>query len=151
MCLNKYRIRTSDKVWNAPTKEEEKIIALEAKIEQMTKAKEKPAQGKTNSNTKRRGKRDKEKGGNNSRKAYVKPAWMLIAPKSGESGKKRPLMARNTGGAPSTRRGAVIQQMSAKARTLSIRMLRPMREQMPTPVIATQTTLGYNSLRLWPT
>jgi hypothetical protein len=88
LALNKYRIRTSDNVWNAPTKEEEKIIALEAKIEQMTKAKEKSAQGKTNSNTKRRGKRDKEKGGNNSRKAYVKPAWMLIAPKSGESGKK---------------------------------------------------------------
>jgi hypothetical protein len=83
LALNKYRIRTSDKVWNAPTREEEKIIALEAKIERMTKAKDKPAQGET----KRRGKREKDNDRSNSRKAYVKPAWMLIAPKSGESGK----------------------------------------------------------------
>ena len=88
LALNKYRIRTSDKIWNAPTKEEEKIIALEAKIQRLQKAKTKSVQGKSNSNTRRQGKQEKEKDPNKRRKEYIKPAWMFVAPKSGESRKK---------------------------------------------------------------
>jgi hypothetical protein len=83
--LNKFKIRQAKHIWNAPMEEEEKIIALEAKIEKMQKAnKGKTASSKTGEN-KHRNKRDKDE---KSKGKYTKPEWKLIPPKPGESTKK---------------------------------------------------------------
>ena len=74
---NKFKIRKVRNQWNAPTPEEEKIIALEAYIKKMGKPKpNQKTQGKFIKN------KAEEKGG---RTPYTIPPWTLIAPNEGES------------------------------------------------------------------
>lgn len=83
---NKYKILTVRKEWNAPTEEESKIIALEAKVQKLSSNKKsnKPSEtGKNKNSAKSNSNANKAKG-----KANVKPDWMLIPPKEGESNSK---------------------------------------------------------------
>ena len=80
---NKFKIRKVRNQWNAPTPEEEKIIALEAYIKKINKTnvKKPPPKGTP--------KLDKRKGTQKeTRKSYEPPAWTLIAPKEGEPKEK---------------------------------------------------------------
>ncbi len=65
---NRYKIRKLRGIWNAPSPEDEKIIALEAKLKQL----ETQADNKTNTSK-----------GNQKRKSTVED-WMLVKPKPGE-------------------------------------------------------------------
>jgi hypothetical protein len=70
IAVNKYRTRLQANTWKAPTEAEEKIIALEAKLQMMIKQQKKF-----------------KKSANNKKNKYTpkdKPAWMKVPPKSGE-------------------------------------------------------------------
>lgn len=75
---NKYKTLVQLSKWNAPSPEEEKILALEAKLEQMSKKKANTSQ-KNNARNQVKGK-DQRK--------FQKPAWMSVAPKDGEPKQK---------------------------------------------------------------
>ena len=69
LASNKYRTLVEDKAWNAPTDEDNKIMALEARIERMSTAR-KP-KGKSQEKDIRASK-------------ATKPGWMYVAPQSGK-------------------------------------------------------------------
>ena len=81
---NKFKIRKVRHQWNAPTQEEEKIIALEAYIKKIDKggfAKKTPKNAPRNTEKKKQPKQDKKRN-------YEPEAWMLVAPKGQEPKKK---------------------------------------------------------------
>jgi hypothetical protein len=84
LALNKYKMRVEKGLWNAPTEDQQKIIALEAQLEKIIKARGKQQAGSGKSSNPNKGKGNTGKDG----QPYVKPAWMKIAPKQGESTKK---------------------------------------------------------------
>jgi hypothetical protein len=73
IAVNKYRTRLQAKTWRAPTEAEEKIIALEVKLQSLIKQQKKYKKSVDN-------KKNKDK--SNSKD---KPAWMKIPPKTGEA------------------------------------------------------------------
>ena len=82
LAQNKYKTRIETGEWNSPTEEEEKIIALEARVQKLSVGKSKT--DKTKSTLKKSGKKDattKRYG----RKPRLKPDWMLKEPSKGES------------------------------------------------------------------
>jgi hypothetical protein len=83
LALNKYKMRVEKGLWNAPTEDQEKIIALEAQLEKLFKACGKQQTGTGKTGTKGKAKVKQGKG-----KPYVKPAWMYVAPKPGDPTKK---------------------------------------------------------------
>jgi len=91
---NKYKIMKTKEVWNAPSAEQKKLVALEAKISELKK-RYKNKRAKLDQNKKRESnKRDdnKVKGGEtkNPKKAKVqKPAWMFQRPKEADLRKPR--------------------------------------------------------------
>jgi hypothetical protein len=63
LALNKYKMRVEQNTWNAPMEEQEKSIALEARIDKMLKAREKQATGKSKAgSTNPKGKSNQGKG-----------------------------------------------------------------------------------------
>jgi hypothetical protein len=81
--LNKYRSLVEQDMWNAPSDEETKIIALEAKIKKMFKspsAAKKDGKGDVNKALKDGKKKKKER--------FEKPTWLKDKPKAGEPTKK---------------------------------------------------------------
>jgi hypothetical protein len=88
---NKYKAMIDDKTWAAPTKEEEKIIALEAKITKLT-SKKNPQKDKKKG---QRGHKNKSKGKNtkngnqDGQNGYTKPAWQTKPPTDNEKGKSK--------------------------------------------------------------
>ena len=83
LALNKYQARLEKKEWNAPSPEQQKILALEVELKKMRAAKPKqPGQNE-------KGKK-KKKGGNNKKKKadqFEKPAWMRKPPTAAEKAK----------------------------------------------------------------
>jgi len=62
IALNKYKMMIEQKTWNAPTEEQEKIIALEARIDKLLKACDKQqAKMSKSGNPKCKGKQNKGK------------------------------------------------------------------------------------------
>jgi hypothetical protein len=98
LAQNKYEGRVLAKTWNAPTDEQEQIIALEARIERLQEqkknlAKRKP-QGtrnsqKNSSQNKRKSVGNKKKGGRDDEymSATGKWAWLKVPPKQDETKK----------------------------------------------------------------
>jgi hypothetical protein len=104
LAQNKFEGRVLAKTWNAPTDEQEQIIALEARIESLQsknktsskrggntgkntpKGKQQPkgARGRTNSNNNKKGKGQND---NDYMNALGKWAWLKVAPKQGETKK----------------------------------------------------------------
>jgi hypothetical protein len=84
LALNKYKMRLEKGLWNAPTGDQEKIIALEAQLEKLIKARGKQQPGVGKSGTKGKAKAKQQNKG----KPYIKPAWTLLAPQPGEPTKK---------------------------------------------------------------
>lgn len=81
LALNKAKIQIEMGEWMATTEEEEKIIALEAQVQNLKKSVSEVKKKKTAQNDgKEKPKKD--------RKKNEKPAWMLVPPKSNESNKK---------------------------------------------------------------
>jgi hypothetical protein len=74
LAVNKYRTRIQANTWKTPTEAEEKIIALEAKLQQMMKQQ----------------KKYKKLAGNKKKKSTSKdkPSWMKVPPKPGEPSTK---------------------------------------------------------------
>ena len=66
---NKYRTLVEDKVWNAPTEEDNKILALQARIDRMTTAT--PPRGQGQQKTLKTGQQPR-------------PEWMTTAPAPGK-------------------------------------------------------------------
>ena len=87
LALNKYKTMFEAGTWNAPSDEEIKIIALEARLEKMVKAR-KSKGGGTNEGTNANESKSKDKEGNKSYKKKEKPAWKSQKPKEGEAKKK---------------------------------------------------------------
>ena len=73
-CLNKYKVRKEKGLWNEPSEEQNKIIALQTQVNQL---KRKNKSGSNNSNT-----NNNTGGGGNSptRKKKKKPDWCFKAP-----------------------------------------------------------------------
>ena len=83
---NKYKIRKVRHQWNAPTPEEEKIIALESYIKKMDKGNPRnkvPALKKATPKDDKKKKSPKEP-----KKTYEPEPWMLLPPKEGEAKEK---------------------------------------------------------------
>lgn len=74
---NRFKIRKLRGIWNAPSPEDEKIIALEAKLKRMENKKP----GKANPNSKETNSNSK----GNQKKKFKVEDWMLVRPKPGES------------------------------------------------------------------
>jgi hypothetical protein len=87
LALNKYKMRVEKNLWNAPTEEQAKIIALEAQLEKFIKARGKQQSGSGKPGISNKGKGKQGNKGQDGQ-PYVKPAWMKVAPKQGESTKK---------------------------------------------------------------
>lgn len=85
LAANRYKTMKQDQEWNAPSIEQEQIIALQAQVNKLKSSKankgdhskETESEKPTSTGTKDRKRRSK------------KPKWMLIPPKQGESGKKK--------------------------------------------------------------
>jgi hypothetical protein len=86
IALNKYKMKLEQNTWNAPTEEQEKIIALEARIDKLIKARDKQHEKSKFDNPKRKSKQNKGK--RKGKQAYAKPAWMFVAPNPGDQSKK---------------------------------------------------------------
>lgn len=78
LAQNKYKVLVDEKKWTAPSKEEEKIIALEAKISKLTLKPGKPTPGGGSPPGKRSDKPGVSQGGGG--KSREKPAWMTKPP-----------------------------------------------------------------------
>ena len=81
---NKFKTKKQDNEWNAPSEEQEQIIALRAQVETLQKYKIKT---KIEQTTKPE-KSEKNKAGFNQKKPFRKPKWMLMSPKEGGSHEK---------------------------------------------------------------
>ena len=82
LAANKYKVLVDEGMWNAPTPEQEKIIALEASIKKLSKAQSVKSAPKKEIPT-------EPKDPNQKKGRSPKPAWMLIPPKAGEPTKKK--------------------------------------------------------------
>jgi hypothetical protein len=96
LAQNKYKTMVDEKTWAVPSKEEEKIIALEAKITRLSNKKKGTdnKQGQSNNaSDKKQGKKNKKKKKDKdqaqSSGTYTKPAWQTKAPTSAERGKSK--------------------------------------------------------------
>jgi len=91
LAQNKYKTMVDEKTWAAPSKEEEKIIALEAKITKLTKSKK--GKDGTNSNKGKKGKnKNKDKANNSGKQSNSgpnRPAWKLKAPPNNQKDKPK--------------------------------------------------------------
>jgi hypothetical protein len=96
LAQNKYKTMVDEKTWAVPSKEEEKIIALEAQITKLTSKKKgndnKQGQNKGTS-SKNQGKKNKKnknkKNNTQNSNTYAKPAWQTKAPTNAERGKSK--------------------------------------------------------------
>ncbi len=82
LALNRYKVLKEKGRWNAPTDEQKKILALEAKLDKMSKSK---ASG--NKPPEKKEKPTNEGSKTNNKKAQPnreKPQWMSVPPKEGE-------------------------------------------------------------------
>jgi hypothetical protein len=75
LAQNKFKTKKQDNEWNAPSEEQEQIIALRAQVEKLQKYKSK-SKDETPKVTNAK---------NNKKKSYRKAKWMLLAPKEGGS------------------------------------------------------------------
>lgn len=82
LALNKYKTLCEGGRWNAPSEEEEKIIALEAEVKKLINKRDNTSKKTANNNS--NAKSTSKKG-----KTNTKPDWMLIPPKPNESKTKR--------------------------------------------------------------
>ena len=71
---NKYRTLVEDHLWNAPSDEDQKILALQARIDRMSTQEYKPKRGTDTNKNKDRDPSVKK----------TKPQWMLEAPEAGK-------------------------------------------------------------------
>jgi len=90
---NKFKTLTEKGEWQAPSAEEEKIVALRTELEALKRRKDgNQGQRNQNGNNARRGKRDREKGNrkdNNARRRNRQaPEWVNQLPKPGEPTQK---------------------------------------------------------------
>jgi len=79
---NKYKTMVQTGTWNAPSPEEEKILALESQIEKLKKQKEKPTQDK-------KGGKEVKKGKKKGKTCPKKPAWMKKPPLEAQKNKPK--------------------------------------------------------------
>jgi hypothetical protein len=85
---NKYKVMVESKSWAAPSKEEEKIVALEAEIKKLSNSKQ-STKKKTDKKGKGKGKGKGENKDDKSNKGkYNPPAWKLKPPKPNEKNNK---------------------------------------------------------------
>lgn len=91
LAQNKYKVLVDEKKWSAPSKEEEKIIALEAKIAQLSKRPESSHALRGSGGDKRRqtSRSNSKNSYSGNRKPLDRPAWMLKPPSNNEKGKKK--------------------------------------------------------------
>lgn len=87
---NKFRLLKEKGVWDAPSESEEKILALEAKIAELTRSAHRSATAKRKkkipeSDNERSGKKSSKK----VRKSGEKPQWMFVKPKDEDLHKPR--------------------------------------------------------------
>jgi hypothetical protein len=90
LAANRYKTMKQDQEWNAPSQEQEQIIALQAEVKRLKVSKANKSEHNKESETEtktftRTSKGNKGKKGNRKRK----PKWMLIPPKQGESHKRK--------------------------------------------------------------
>ena len=78
--LNKYRVRKEKGLWNVPTEEQTKIIALQSQLNQLKKKKGK-SQGKKDTGPSNNNNKTKKKKG--------KPDWCSIKPTGNQPKEKR--------------------------------------------------------------
>jgi len=85
LALNKYNVLQQTKKWNAPTKEEEDLIALKSECESKIKSldKERKRYIEQQKQTPSR-QADVTKSDKSNKRKFHKPAWMLKAPSPGE-------------------------------------------------------------------
>jgi len=91
---NKYKIMKTKEVWNAPSAEQKKLVALEAKISELKKKyedkKAKLNQNKKRDSNKRESSKEKGTETRNQKKTKVqKPEWMFQKPKDADLRKPR--------------------------------------------------------------
>ena len=90
LAQNKYKVLVNEKKWAAPTKEEEKIVALEA---QLAKYKpQKTTNHRNSSNTTYNSRKNNLKGNNNNRNTTYnnnKPQWMTRPPSDADKNKPK--------------------------------------------------------------
>ena len=85
LALNKYQLMMDDKTWLQPTAEQREIVALTAKINQLTKQKagnKNKSDNKSKSNKKGKGKGKKDSQNKDKKPKY--PEWKSKAPKAGD-------------------------------------------------------------------
>ena len=82
LALNKYQARVEKKEWNAPSPEQQKILALEAELKKMKSAK-RPQQ----SNETKKGANSDKQGGQKGQPKKGKPPWMTNPPTAQEKAK----------------------------------------------------------------
>ncbi len=127
LCENKYKTMVLNQTWNAPSPEDEKIVALQAEVTKLQKA----VKGAP---SKRSTKVRAEVDGPTKKKRPDKPAWMIKAPER-ESPTRRPSMARNIGGALNMPALDAMSQMNVKEKGSSAsRRLMPLaKPSLPMP------------------
>lgn len=85
LASNKFKVLVDKGLWNAPTAEEEKIVALEAKIKSLSRK-------QTNDHSKNKTSKRKESPNKDNKqqqkKKYTKPVWKTTPPKEGERSEK---------------------------------------------------------------
>ena len=69
---NKYRTLVEDKIWNAPSQDEKKILALQARIDRMTTSDSRNRQDRTG------------EGGGPPKTKVIRPEWMMKVPEEGK-------------------------------------------------------------------
>ena len=74
-CLNKYKVRKEKELWNEPTADQNKIVALQSQVDKLKKSK------KTNTN-------NTNSGDSPRKRRKPKPDWCFVAPKGKEKKEK---------------------------------------------------------------
>jgi len=90
LASNKFKTMKQDDEWNAPSEEQEQIMALQAQVNKLKQSKANKGDGPINkgrdkSTSENKYRRTSKKGYNNSR---IKPKWMMIPPKEGKRHEK---------------------------------------------------------------
>ena len=86
LAANKFKTKKQEGEWNAPSDEQEQIIALQAEVEKLRQSKANKSSATTRSDGK--DKSNKSSQATTSKTKWRKPAWTKITPKEGEPHKK---------------------------------------------------------------
>lgn len=86
LAANKYKTMKQDEEWNAPSVEQEQIIALRAQVDKLKKT---TKANKTKLEDKQETEDVPRKSTNKTKRRDKRPSWMFVAPKQGEPAQKK--------------------------------------------------------------